>query len=167
MCQNIFDFTYIELVFCVRSYKMLWINCLQGKFAINVICFLDELTCCCCTIHKNGMLTEKIFLYIWKYPTHDWLCFSGETMKNVLKQQILMRNILTQVLNEIQNLKIPQQLTNTVETIRESVFVTFNFFPINNDEQLNLVEIYLENQTNFKATVSNGNNYEKLPFLLK
>lgn len=69
-----------------------------------------------------------------------------------MKQQILIRNILTQILDEIQNLKVPLRTNEKID--HQSIFTTFNFFPINTDEHLDLVEEYLDNEQNFKTTVS-------------
>ncbi|CAH1170404.1 unnamed protein product [Phaedon cochleariae] len=91
---------------------------------------IDEFSCCCCPVHK-----------------------SGDSLRNIMKQQILMRNILTQVVEEIQNLRIPQPSANINEESHQSIFLMFNFFPINSDEHLILLEEYLGTEKHFRATV--------------
>ncbi|CAG9814687.1 unnamed protein product [Phaedon cochleariae] len=77
---------------------------------------------------------------------------NGDSLRNIVKQQVLMRNILAQILEDIQNLRILQPTYIRKET-HPSIFATFSFFSISSDEHLILVEEYLENEINFRATV--------------
>lgn len=93
---------------------------------------------------------------------YNFYCFEmvqiwilGETIKNILKQQILLRNVLNDVLAEMYKLqeKMVQNRSDSTNK-NHSIFLEFNCFPINSDEDLNVIEDYLENKTNFQAVVS-------------
>nr|XP_023013060.1 uncharacterized protein LOC111503073 isoform X3 [Leptinotarsa decemlineata] len=90
-------------------------------------------SCCCCAEHKLG-----------------------DSLKHLLKQQILTRHILNEVLEEVKQLKLEFNANNQREasTDVQSIFVSFKHFPIDSEDKLNQLEEYLNEPDAFKAAVT-------------
>ncbi|XP_044766254.1 uncharacterized protein LOC123322374 [Coccinella septempunctata] len=75
-----------------------------------------------------------------------------QTLKSIQNTQISIKNLLTQVLDELQQLKL-KKLTEKDRDGNISVFSKFKFLPINDEEHLKILEGYLEAEQNFSATI--------------
>ncbi|CAG9814677.1 unnamed protein product [Phaedon cochleariae] len=77
-----------------------------------------------------------------------------EIIKSIHKQQILTRNISSQVLEELQQLKEIECVATEKDNENISIFSIFHFSLMDNDGQLNDVEEYLKDEKNFTSAIN-------------
>ncbi|CAG9818610.1 unnamed protein product [Phaedon cochleariae] len=80
--------------------------------------------------------------------------FSGDTLAKLIKQQVITRQILSEVLDEVQKMKQVSNTNPSTSTEVQSIFAAFQHFPIYSDETLNLLEDYLSEKGRFKAAIT-------------
>lgn len=102
--------------------------------------------------NSTNMVRSNIFLQNRSYNDD----FLDETLKSIHKQHILIRNILSQVLEELQQLRVLKSSEKEKEDETTSIFSKFHFLPLNDEEQLHNIEEYLQDERNFTATVSSS-----------
>lgn len=73
-------------------------------------------------------------------------------MKKIFKQQALIKNIVTDVLEEIKKINMRPASNNEDEIM--SIFSVFEKFPINSDDDMREFETLLSEKTNFDCAVS-------------
>ncbi|CAH1155413.1 unnamed protein product [Phaedon cochleariae] len=78
----------------------------------------------------------------------------SDTLAKLIKQQVITRQILSEVLDEVQKMKQVSNTNPSTSTEVQSIFAAFQHFPIYSDETLNLLEDYLSEKGRFKAAIT-------------
>ncbi|KAG5885171.1 hypothetical protein JTB14_037479 [Gonioctena quinquepunctata] len=79
-----------------------------------------------------------------------------DSIKPLVKQQVLTRHLLNEVLEEIKQVRTEINSNNHIAINRDvlSIFVEFEHFPIDCTEKMNLLEEHLGDASKFKAAVN-------------